>query len=83
MFGIQMVTKCLSQLTKAAESGFVDKYSKKFLLSKRSEVQTLPGFKWSKKVGLRVVQILNGICNPEALQFQIRLNGCQFVKNHF
>ena len=87
MFGIQMVTRCFSQLTKAAESGFVDKWLVKktigLQISKRSEVQTLPGFKWSKKVGLRVVQILNGICNPEAQPFQFQTNGCHFVKSHF
>ena len=75
MVGIQMVTRCFSQLTKAAESGFVDKWLVKktigLQISKRSEVQTLPGFKWSKYVGLRVVQILNGICNPEAQDFEL------------
>ena len=35
-----------------------------------------------KEVELQMVCILNGICNPEAQQFEIRTTGSQFVKNN-
>ena len=35
-----------------------------------------------KEVGLQMVRILNGIWNLEAQPFEIRINGCHFIKNH-
>ena len=36
-----------------------------------------------EEIGLQMVQILNGIWDPEAQPFEIQTNGCHFVKNHF
>ena len=45
-----------------------------------SEIWTSLDLKWSKKDGLQMVRIWNGISNREAQPFEIQTNGNYFVK---
>ena len=35
-----------------------------------------------KEVGLQMIDLMNGVWNPEAQPFKIQTNGCHLVKNH-